>query len=314
VRARGWFLAALVFAACEDPVDDQSGQCEVSRSRDTAEANVCGSAAAPPAHYEHVVIFAFENRTWPKVGLGFSAEIMPYLHSLAAQCSYFSDWTETNTAQNSLNQYVGETSGVNNASTVNDCNPGPACQSTDENIFRQVRLAGGTARNYVDGASAGCSADGNAAKHVPALYYFGTYDDATGSHHDHDFCDDEVRPYDELDLDHLPTYAFITPDLRHDGHDCGDATVDAWASSNVQRVLDSAAYKAGTVAVFVWYDEDHPVPNLTVAPTSHRGNLTDVGVASHAALLRTIEDLLGLPVLQQGQVPAAMNLRSRLGL
>ena len=84
--------------------------------------------------------------------------------------------------------------------------------------------------------------------------------------------------------------------------------------ATLQRVLDSVAYRAGTVGVFVWYDEDHPVPNLTFAPTSHKGNLTQTGVGSHAALMKTIEDMLGLPILTQGQLGGAANLRSPLGL
>jgi hypothetical protein len=275
---------------------------------------VCGSTAAPPAHYDHVVVFSFENRTWSNVGLGFSATTMPYLHSLASQCSYFQDWTETNTSQNSLTQYIGETSGVNNTNTVNDCNPSTTCRSTDDNIFRQVRVAGGTARSYVEGATTGCSASGNAAKHIPALYYFGTYTDGTGSHNDNDFCNTEVRPYSEFDPNNLPTYAFITPTLCNDGHDCGDATVDAWASTNIQRVLSSAAYAAGKTAVFVWYDEDHPVPNLHIVPTSHKGDITQTGVGTHAALLKTIEDLLGVPFMNQGQLPGATDLRTLLGI
>jgi hypothetical protein len=277
-------------------------------------STICGSTAAPPSTYQHIVIFSFENRTWSNVGLGFSATTMPYLHSLAAQCSYFSDWTETNTSQNSLTQYIGETSGVNNTATVNDCNPSTSCRSTDNNIFRQVRLAGGTARSYVEGATTGCSASGNAAKHIPALYYFGTYTDATGSHNDNDFCSTEVRPLTEFDPANLPTYAFITPTLCNDGHDCGDATVDAWAKAHIQPVLDSAAYKAGTVGVFVWYDEDHPVPNLQIAPTGHAGNVTTTGIGSHASLLKTIENMLGLSVMSQGQLPAATNLRPILGI
>jgi hypothetical protein len=274
----------------------------------------CGSTSSPPAHYSHVVVFSFENRTWSNVGLGFSASTMPYLHALASQCSYFSDWTETNTKQDSLTQYIGETSGVDNPSTVNDCNPSSKCESTDDNIFRQVRVAGGTARNYVEGATTGCSASGNAAKHIPGLYYFGTYTDGTGTHNDNDFCNTEVRPYGEFDVNNLPTYAFITPTLCNDGHDCGDAVVDAWASTNIQKVLDSAAYKAGTVAVFVWYDEDHPTPNVQIAPTSHKGDITTVGVGTHAALLKTIEDLLGLPLMTQGQLAGATDLRSTLGI
>jgi hypothetical protein len=260
------------------------------------------------------VVFSFENRTWSNVGLGFSPTTMPYLHSLASQCSFFSDWTETNTSQDSLTQYIGETSGVNNPSTVNDCSPSTKCESTDDNIFRQVRVAGGTARNYVEGATAGCSASGNAAKHIPALYYFGTYTDSTGTHNDHDFCNTEVRPYSEFDVNNLPTYAFITPTLCNDGHDCGDATVDAWAQTNIQKVLESADYKAGTVAVFVWYDEDHPTPNAQIAPASHKGDITQTGVGTHAALLKTTEDMLGLPFMNQGQLPGATDLRSILGI
>ena len=40
-------------------------------------ARICGSTAAPPAHYQHVVVFSFENRTWSNVGLGFSPTPCP---------------------------------------------------------------------------------------------------------------------------------------------------------------------------------------------------------------------------------------------
>jgi len=133
-------------------------------------------------------------------------------------------------------------------------------------------------------------------------------------HNDHDFCSTEVRPYGELDVNNLPTFAWITPNYCNNGHDCANSVVDAWASTNVQRVLDSAAYRAGTVAVFIWYDEDYPVPNAQIAPTSRRGNITQPGIGSHAALLKTIEDMLGLPYLNQGQLPAATSLRSILGI
>jgi len=123
-----------------------------------------------------------------------------------------------------------------------------------------------------------------------------------------------VRPYTEFDVNNLPTFAWISPDLCNDGHDCSNSVVDAWTSTNIQRVLDSAAYRAGTVAVFIWYDEDYPVPNATIAPTARRGNITQTGIASHAALLKTIEDMLGLPIMNQGQLPGAANLRSILGI
>ena len=247
-----------------------------------------------------------ENRTWtggrtPSVGLGFSPTKMPFLHDLATKCTYYSDWAETNGTQNSLNQYIGMTSGVANTATVNDCSPNATCSSTDDNIFRQVRASGGTPRSYVDGATTGCSAGTNAPRHVPALYYWGG--------DDRSFCGAEVRPLSELDPDQLPTLAFIVPDLCHDGHDCSDTVVDSFARTTLTPILDGADYAAGKTLVVVVYDEDQPVPNLLMAPTAQAGPISSVA-GSHAALLKTIELSLGLPVMDQGQLPTAVSLRA----
>ena len=275
-----------------------------------ANAAKCGSSATPPAHYEHVVVVMEENRTWADVGgAGFKDPSMPFLRDAANSCSTFLHWTETNTTQNSLNQYIGLASGVSNDSTVDDCDPGVGCRSTDDNIFRQVRLAGGTARSYVEGATTGCSAAGNAAKHVPAMYFFGTYTDGTGAHNDHDACAEEVRPLTELDVDHLPTFAMITPNLCNDGHDCLNAAVDTWAREHLQPILDSAAYASGNTVVMVLYDEDRPVPNLIMAPTATRGR-NDAVQASHASALKTWEQMLGLPEMDAPAVAAAPSLRA----
>jgi hypothetical protein len=248
-----------------------------------------------------------ENRAWSQVGgAGFGS--MPYLANLAKSCAFYAQWTNTNPHQSSLTQYIGLTSGVNNPHTVNDCSPSATCSSTDDNIFRQVRQSGGAARSYVEGAAAPCSAAGNSAKHVPALYYRGTYHDASGVHTDSEFCVTEVRPGRELDPNNLPAFAMVTPTLCNDGHDCPNSTVDDWARVHVGAILAGDDYAAGTTAVFVLWDESDPVPNLLIAPSAQPG--PRAGAGSHAAALRTIEGLLGLPVLAQGQLPAASDLRA----
>jgi hypothetical protein len=264
-----------------------------------------------PSKYTSVVVVMMENRTWSQVGgPGFSA--MPYLASLAQRCAFYPDWTETNRAQSSLTQYIGLTSGVDNPRTVNDCSPSTSCSSTDDNIFRQVRQSGGTTRTYVEGATTGCSAAGNAARHVPALYYRGAYTDASGTHNDADFCDAEVRPATELDPNHLPTFAMVVPTLCSDGHDCPNSTVDDWARTHLAALFAGSDYRSGTTAVLLLWDEDAPVPNLLIAPSAHAGPIQ--GAASHAAALRTIEALLGLSVLPQGQLSTSADLRSSSGL
>ena len=265
--------------------------------------SICVGATAP-ATYSHVVVVVGENRTWNSVGAGFST--MPFLRGLATGCAYYPTWNETNPNQNSLTQYIGLTSGVDNPATVDDCDPSASCRSTDNNIFRQVRAAGGTPRSFVEGATTGCSASGNAAKHIPALYYFG------GSPSDDSFCSAEVRPLTELDVNALPTFAFVSPDLCNDGHDCPNSTVDGWMNDFLTPILASADYQAGNTAVIVVYDEDRPVPNLLMSKSAHAGPIS--GTGSHANLLLTIEQMLGLPTMPQGQLPSATSLRSGSGL
>lgn len=306
-------VGAAVFAGCQSDTGaatrPESTAIETSAAVPSTDAPStsapCGSDAEPPATYEHVVMLVEENRTWAggrskAVGMGFAGGDMPFLEQLATECSWFTDWAEMDATENSLNQYIGLTSGVKSETVSDDCEPSARCMSTDDNIFRQVRESGGTARTYVDGATEPCSVGDNRAKHIPALYYQGGDDP---SH-----CDDEVRPMSEFDPNALPTFAFVVPDLCHDGHDCGDDVVDEWARSTLQPVLDSASYRRGETLVVVIYDEDQPVPNLLIAPTARAGPIDDL-VGSHASLLKTVELALGLPVLDQGQLPDAPSLR-----
>ncbi len=261
-------------------------------------ASYCGNGRAAPATYQHVVVIVEENRRWAAVGgPGFTS--MPYLHSVARSCAFFSKWDETNAHVGSLAQYIGLTSGIDKSVMHTNCSPSLKCRSTDSNIFRQVRVAGGTARSYVEGATSGCSPAGNAARHIPALYYFGA--------DDRSFCQNEVRPLSELDANRLPTFAMITPNLSHDGHSSGNGVVDNWLSVHLAPILKGANYRSGNTAVFVLYDEDRPVPNLVIAPTARAGPISLAG-AGHSAALRTFEQLLGLPTLPS--VQGAVSLRS----
>ncbi len=290
-------LLALVGAACSSG----SGRADAPKRTTTSEAppttttsnapapnaTPCGSGAEPPATYDSVVVFSFENRTWSEVGPGFGPT-MPYLHALGTACAWFPDWTEIDRHQKSLSQYVGQVTGQQEPAVADDCKPSATCHTTADNLFRQVRTSGRAAVDYVEGATEPCSADGNAAKHVPALYLWGADDRA--------HCTEQVRPLADLDPNRLPTFAFVTPTLCHDGHDCTDEKVDAWAREHVQLVLDSAAYRAGRVAVFIWYDESAPVPNLWITPTAPAGPREGVAAGS-AATFRAWQSMLGVPCL-----------------
>src|SRR5215218_5546194 len=182
----------------------------------TRSGPVCGNPGPPPSAYRSIVVFSFENRTWNDVALGFGPG-MPYLHQLGQQCAFFRTWTETDTTQSSLSQYVGQITGARQPHTADDCSPSAHCSTDADSIFRQLRTVGRSAVSYVEGATEPCSATNNAPRHVPALYLWAPQDRA--------HCVDQVRPLDELDVDHLPAFAFVTPNLCNDGHDCGNDTV-----------------------------------------------------------------------------------------
>ena len=273
-------------AAARRPTTTSTVAASSTTSASAPNPTPCGAVDAPPARYKSVVVFSFENRSWDEIGAGFGPG-MPYLHALGGQCSWFPEWTETDEHDKSLAQYVGQVTGARQAGTIDDCKPSATCSTTADNLFRQLRAVGRRAVNFVEGATRPCSADGNAAKHIPALYLWGADDRA--------HCSDEVRPLTDLDVHRLPAFAFVTPTLCHDGHDCDDATVDAWAHDHIQPVLDSEAYRRGEVAVFVWYDESAPVPNLWITPTAAAG--ARPGAGSAAATLRAWQAMLGVACL-----------------
>jgi hypothetical protein len=151
------------------------------------------------------------------------------------------------------------------------------------------------------------SADSYAAKHNPAVYYMRQGDRAA--------CRADDQPFSHfaavLGGGDLPTYTSITPNICNDMHDCSVATGDQWLSTWVPRILASPAYLDGTTILFIIWDEPTPVANVVVAPSVQPGTVSAVQV-NHYSLLRTTEEVLGLPLL--GQASSATSLRSVFGI
>jgi len=158
-----------------------------------------------------------------------------------------------------------------------------------------------------------------ATRHDPFVYYPPILD-APGR------CATHVVDYGDFgnDLTRLdvPNYVFITPDTCSDGHDGGNpvtptckppdtrpgglVTADAWLSTEVPKILNSAAYQDGG-ALFITFDEngfsDTDCCNTSGAWGGHIGMLVlgpnvkagyQSSVASdHYGFLRTVEDAFG---------------------
>jgi phospholipase C len=104
----------------------------------------------------------------------------------------------------------------------------------------------------------------------------------------------------------LPMFSFVTPDLCDDTHDCGIGTGDAWLAEWLSQLLNGPQYRDGRTAVFVVWDEPTPMAELVIAPSVVPGTVVSART-DHYALLRTTEELLGLPFL--GRATGAVDLR-----
>jgi hypothetical protein len=121
----------------------------------------------------------------------------------------------------------------------------------------------------------------------------------------------------DLRADDLAPYTFVTPNLCSDEHDCQVSDGDRWLSRWVPRIVGSPAYRDGRTVLFITYDEDdhnegNRVYTVVVAPSVPPG--TAAGDAfTHYSLLRTQEELLGVPLLGQAATAASMRAAFSLG-
>jgi phospholipase C len=283
-----------------------SGASTASTSSGTSPSPCAGSAA--PARYRHVVVIVMENHDSTDV-LGSAAA--PFERELAGGCATATHYGSVGSP--SLPNYLGATSGQTFG--IHD-DAAPAAHPLDaDNVFRQVRAAGGTARTYAESMPGPCSqqsAGRYAVKHNPAAYYRGGDDRAACQQDDLPLGTPGDGPLaTELAAGSLPAFTMIVPDLCNDTHDCPVATGDAWLRRWVTSITDSGDYRTGSTVVFVVWDEPTPMPFIAVAPAIRPGVKVDAAV-DHYSLLRTAEELLGLPLL--GQAARATSLAPSLGI
>jgi len=241
-----------------------------------------------------------ENHSYDQVIGSTSA---PYETALALHFGSATNYASVGSP--SLPNYIGATSGSTQG-IADDDSPGSHSLTVD-NLFRQVRNAGKTERSFQESMPANCalgSVDTYAVKHNPAAYYMGG-DDRTA-------CRADDVPFSAtLPTGSLPTFAFVTPDLCHDTHDCSVAAGDVWLKSFLPPLLARDEYRSGSTVIFVVWDEYTPMPDIVIGPTTMPGSVSAARF-DHYSLLRTTEELLGLPLL--GRASSAPSMRSAFGL
>lgn len=102
------------------------------------------------------------------------------------------------------------------------------------------------------------------------------------------------------DYSQLPTVSFVVPDQRHDMHDGSVAQGDAWLKQNLASYADWAL-QHNSLLIVTW-DEDDGSEHNRIA-TIVVGQMVKPGRSAqrinHYNLLRTIEEMYGLPYLNE---------------
>jgi len=158
-----------------------------------------------------------------------------------------------------------------------------------ESIFGQVSSA-----SYEESMPANCTladAAPYAVRHNPEAYYVAQ----------RPACRQHNVAFARFKAGALPQFAFITPNLCNDTHDCDVATGDAWLRSHVPPILSSAGFRTGRTAVFITWDEDdngasNHVPLLVLSASTPTGARSGAAF-DHYSLLATTESMLGVGCL-----------------
>ncbi len=279
----------------------------------------CGAAAGgkPPQHRTsavtrapatgRAVVIVMENKEFADV-IGNRAA--PYTNGLAKRFALLK--SSYAVAHPSLPNYLALTGGSTFGIT-SDCT---SCHVGAQNLVDQLQRAQVSWRAYMEDMPSPCYRGsfhrGYAKKHDPFVYY----DDVT---RDPRRCR-RVVPLTELNADlrrgTLPRFAWISPNLCHDTHDCGVSSGDRYLGRLVPRLLPELGPDG---ALYLTWDEgssDHGCCRQAagghiatiVAGRAVRRALSYSGPADHYSVLRSVEDRLGLGRLGFARCPCTPSL------
>ena len=303
-------FATLALAGCGTASSGSGSPAGAAAVRpQAAPSGPCGTAA--DATYRHVVWIWMENRSYDAVinGTGEAPELGRY----ADKCGLATDYHGI--THPSLPNYIAATAGSTLGITT-DCAP-IDCPRAKSSLFGQVAHAGKGWKGYAESMASRCDHAGYgtyAPRHNPAVYFT----PIAGQ------CQKRDVPMGGANgrfahalANGLPAFSFVTPNLCSDGHDCSTGVADTWLGTWLDRITSSPAYAAGKTVVFVTWDEstgdspDNHIATVVIAPTVTPG--TRVGrTLNHYSLLRTTEQILGLPFLRQAK--DARSMRGAFGL
>ena len=289
-QALSLLIFALLLASCA-PKGQGTGNLVTGTAPPTTLPT--RAASSPPAgipDFSHIFVIVMENQEYGTI-IGNSAA--PYINSLAAQyglaASYYAITHPS--LPNYLELLGGSTFGI-----TSDCE---TCFVNAPNLVDQLEASHKTWKAYMEDMPSPCFIGDSgqyAMRHNPFIYFDDIRTNPARC--------SNVVPLTALTQDlatnHLPDFAWITPNVCHDMHDCSVSTGDSWLQGFLPQILH-AATRQPQIAVFLVWDEGSTnascctiasgghVPMLLISPLDKHSFASSVNY-DHASLLLTIED------------------------
>ncbi len=233
----------------------------------------------------------------------------PYENALAKGCGLATDYRAI--THPSLPNYLAATGG-STFGVTDDAGPS-SHRISETSLFQQLNQADLSWRAYDESMPTACDLNPSgryAVKHNPATYYTAVRQQCAV---------DDVQLEGHLSKDiamgDLPSFAFVTPNLCDDTHDCSVQTGDAWLATWVPRIVAGPNYSSGNTVIVLTWDEGvgatNLIPTVVIGPSVPIGTRSAVAL-NHYSLLLTTEKLLGLPGI--GAAAAATSMTSAFDL
>ncbi len=232
---------------------------------------------------DHVVIVIEENHQYSQI---IDDSCCSYINLQASTGAVMTQsFALTHPSQpNYLDLFSGSNQGV-----TDDTCPPPVSPYSAPNLGEQLVSAGLTFAGYSEDlpsvGSTICNSGNYARKHNPWIDFLNV-------------AASDNLPFTNFPSDYaqLPTVSFVVPNLCNDMHNCSPSVGDAWLAMNMDGYIQWA--KTHDSLFILTFDEDdgngsNQIPTLFEGPMVAAGRYNET--INHYNLLRTIEDLYGLP-------------------
>jgi hypothetical protein len=244
---------------------------------------------------QHVFVVVMENHSYKEV---WNTGSSPYITSLGNAFARATNYRATShpSLPNYLDLYGGSNYGI-----TTDCSPSASCLVNATNLADNLEAKGLTWKGYMESMPSNCylkTSGKYAPKHNPMVYFDDIYTNSAR-------CNAHDVPYTALSADlasasTTPNYSLIVPNLCNDMHDCSITTGDNWLKANLPAILNSPACTVDKCLLILTWDEDdgsqsNQVLTIFAGSGAKTGGVTSSVAYTHFSMLRTIENIFGLP-------------------